>query len=60
MVEIEDQNAWVHGYSYEDRPADEVASDWIGENLDTVAGWLKDVEARDGTPAIEAVRALYQ
>ncbi|WP_229333165.1 hypothetical protein [Halomonas sp. KAO] len=50
-MEIESQNAWVHGYSYEDRPADEVASDWIGENLDIVAGWLEGVEA---------VRALYQ
>nr|WP_298249352.1 ABC transporter substrate-binding protein [uncultured Halomonas sp.] len=59
VVKIEDQNAWVHGYSHEDRPADEVANDWIGENLDTVAGWLEGVEARDGTPAIEAVRALY-
>ncbi|MDY7116415.1 ABC transporter substrate-binding protein [Halomonas sp. SSL-5] len=60
VVDIEDQNAWVHGYSYEDRAADEVASDWVGENLDTVAGWLEGVEARDGTPAIEAVRSLYQ
>jgi len=60
VVDIQDQNAWVHGYSYEERPADEVASEWIGENLDTVAGWLEGVEARDGTPAIAAVRAAYE
>jgi len=60
VVEIEDQNAWVHAYSYEERAADEVASEWIGDNLDTVAGWLEGVEARDGTPAIEAVRAAYR
>ncbi|TFH87435.1 ABC transporter substrate-binding protein [Billgrantia azerbaijanica] len=60
VVDIQDQNAWVHGYSYEDRPADEVASEWIGENLDTVADWLEGVEARDGTPAIAAVRAAYE
>nr|WP_245678685.1 ABC transporter substrate-binding protein [Halomonas shengliensis] len=60
VVEIEDQNAWVHAYSYEERPADEVAGEWIGENLDTVAGWLEGVEARDGTSAIEAVRAAYR
>ncbi|WP_144049439.1 ABC transporter substrate-binding protein [Vreelandella massiliensis] len=59
VVDIEDQNAWVHGYSYEDRPADEVATEWIENNLDTVAEWLDSVEARDGTPAIEAVRAAY-
>lgn len=60
VVEIEDQNAWVHAYSYEERAADEVAGEWIGENLDTVAGWLEGVEARDGTSAIEAVRAAYR
>ncbi|MGE4533105.1 MAG: ABC transporter substrate-binding protein [Halomonas sp.] len=60
VVEIEDQNAWVHAYSYEERPADEVAGEWIGENLDTVAGWLEGVEALDGTSAIEAVRAAYR
>ncbi|WP_163577268.1 ABC transporter substrate-binding protein [Halomonas faecis] len=57
VVDIEDQNAWVHGYSYDDRPADEVAREWIGDNLDTVAEWLDGVEARDGVPAIEAVHA---
>ncbi|WP_345741689.1 glycine betaine ABC transporter substrate-binding protein [Halomonas alimentaria] len=60
VVEIEDQNAWVHAYSYDERAAYEVAAEWIGENLDTVAGWLEGVEARDGTPAIEAVRAAYR
>ncbi|MGM0701628.1 MAG: ABC transporter substrate-binding protein [Pseudomonadota bacterium] len=59
VVDIEDQNAWVHGYSYDDRPADEVAREWIGDNLDTVAEWLDGVEARDGVPAIEAVHAEY-
>ncbi|MFG6666883.1 ABC transporter substrate-binding protein [Halomonas sp. HNIBRBA4712] len=59
-VDIEDQNEWVHGYSFEDRPADEVASDWIGAHLDTVAGWLEGVEAKDGTPAIDAVKAAYE
>lgn len=59
VVDIEDQNAWVHGYGYDDRPADEVAREWIGDNLDTVAEWLDGVEARDGVPAIEAVHAEY-
>lgn len=59
VVDIEDQNDWVNGYSYEDRPAEEVAREWIGDNLDTVAEWLDGVEARDGTPAIEAVSASY-
>ncbi|SDM53282.1 glycine betaine/proline transport system substrate-binding protein [Franzmannia pantelleriensis] len=60
VVDIEDQNDWVHGYSYQDRPADEVARDWIGANLGVVAEWLDGVEARDGAPAIDAVNAAYE
>lgn len=60
VVDIEDQNAWVYSYSYDDRPADEVAQEWIAANLDTVAAWLEDVEAKDGTSAIEAVRTAYE
>ncbi|MBD3897967.1 ABC transporter substrate-binding protein [Halomonas sp. ML-15] len=59
VVDIEVQNDWVHGYSYEDHPADEVAREWIGANLDIVAEWLDGVEARDGEPAIETVSAAY-
>ncbi len=60
VVDIEDQNAWVHDYSYEDRPADEVASEWISANLDTVETWLDGVTSKDGQPAIQAVRSTYQ
>ncbi|WP_447553325.1 ABC transporter substrate-binding protein [Vreelandella sp. EE22] len=60
VVAIEDQNEWVYGYSFEDHPADEVASDWITTHLDTVETWLEGVNAKDGTPAIEAVRAAYE
>ncbi|MFI0471625.1 ABC transporter substrate-binding protein [Halomonas sp. HMF6819] len=59
-VDIEDQNEWVHGYSFDDRPADEVASEWIAAHLDTVGVWLDGVEAKDGTSAIDAVRAAYE
>lgn len=60
VVDIEDQNAWVYSYSYDDLPADEVAQEWIAGNLDTVAAWLEGVEAKDGTTAIETVRAAYE
>ncbi|MCB8889584.1 ABC transporter substrate-binding protein [Vreelandella malpeensis] len=59
-VAIEDQNDWVHGYSFEDRPADEVAREWIASHLDTVGEWLEGVSAKDGSPAIEAVRAQFE
>nr|WP_251978921.1 ABC transporter substrate-binding protein [Salinicola sp. S1-1-2] len=56
-VDIDDQNDWVYAYSHEERPADEVASAWIRDHDETVARWLDGVSAKDGTPAIEAVRA---
>jgi len=54
-----DQSEWIPEYSYHDRDKEEVAREWIGANLDTVEEWLDGVETRDGSPAIEAVRAEY-
>ncbi|MGO2240461.1 MAG: ABC transporter substrate-binding protein [Halomonas sp.] len=59
VIDIEDQNDWVHEYSYEERAADDVAQEWISNNLDTVAQWLDGVKARDGEPAIDQVRAQF-
>lgn len=59
VIDIEDQNDWVHEYSYEERSADDVAQEWISNNLDTVAEWLDGVKTRDGEPAIDQVRAQF-
>ncbi|RTR06451.1 ABC transporter substrate-binding protein [Halomonas nitroreducens] len=59
VVDTADQNDWVHAYSYEERPADEVASEWIREHYDTVEAWLEGVEAKDGRPGMEAVKAHF-
>ncbi|CAM3452282.1 ABC transporter substrate-binding protein [Halomonas sp. FME1] len=59
VIDIEDQNDWVHEYSYEERAADDVAQEWISNNLDTVAQWLDGVKTRDGEPAIDQVRAQF-
>ncbi|WP_110668618.1 ABC transporter substrate-binding protein [Salinicola halophilus] len=56
-VDIEEQNDWVYQYSHEERPADEVASEWIRDHDATVAEWLDGVTTTDGEPAIDAVRA---
>lgn len=53
----DEQSKWVYEYSYQDRPKEEVAREWIQNNLDRVAEFLNGVESRDGKPAIEAVRA---
>lgn len=57
VVGSEIQSDWVHAFSREQRDAEEVASEWIAGHSDTVAEWLAGVEAKDGTPAIDAVRA---
>ncbi|MGP9685128.1 ABC transporter substrate-binding protein [Halomonas sp. AOP25-F1-15] len=59
VIDIEDQNDWVHEYSYEERAADDVAQEWISNNLDTVAQWLDGVKTRDGELAIDQVRAQF-
>ena len=59
VVSKDDQSKWVLEYSYNDRPKDEVAAEWIANNIDTVAGWLDGVETRDGGSALEAVKAAY-
>ncbi|MDH4572393.1 ABC transporter substrate-binding protein [Salinicola acroporae] len=57
QVDIADQNDWVYQYSHEERPADEVASEWIRAHYDTVSQWLDGVTAKDGKPAIDAVKS---
>jgi glycine betaine/proline transport system substrate-binding protein len=57
QVEKDEQSKWVYEYSYKDRKKEEVASEWIRNNMDRVGEFLKGVEARDGEPAIEAVKS---
>lgn len=59
LVAKDDQSEWVLEYSFKDRDKEEVAADWIGANMDTVAQWLDGVKTRDGGSAVEAVRAAY-
>lgn len=59
-VETEWQDKWIAGYGYEERPADEVARDWVANNLEHVEEWVEGVYTADGeTPAIEALRASF-
>ncbi|WP_163647599.1 ABC transporter substrate-binding protein [Modicisalibacter sp. 'Wilcox'] len=59
VVDIDDQNQWVDAHGHEEKKAEDVARRWIGSHLDEVATWLDGVEAKDGQPAIDAVRARF-
>lgn len=59
QVPPEVQSQWIHEFSYEEKPVDEVARNWIADNLDTVATWLEGVKTADGGDAIEAVKAEF-
>lgn len=58
-VEPQTQSRWIHEHSYQERPEDEVAREWIANNPDTVREWLDGVKTVDGEAAFEAVRAAY-
>lgn len=58
-VEPQTQSRWIYEHSYEERPEDEVAREWIANNPETVRQWLEGVETVDGGPAFEAVQAEY-
>ncbi|HLQ85296.1 MAG TPA: ABC transporter substrate-binding protein [Salinisphaeraceae bacterium] len=60
QVQKDTMSEWILEFGYKERRADEVASEWIGANLDKVAVWLDGVKTLDGEPAIDAVRAAYQ
>lgn len=58
-VELQTQSSWINEYGQKDRPAEEVATEWISGNLDTVASWVDGVQTVDGEPAGEALRAEF-
>ncbi|ACV69136.1 ABC transporter substrate-binding protein [Desulfohalobium retbaense] len=50
------QSAWIHSFSYEKKDPEDVAREWIANNMETVSQWLDGVETTDGRPAIDAVK----
>ncbi len=50
------ESAWVYAYGFKERPAEEVAAQWIAENPDWVERWLEGVTTAEGAPAWPVVR----
>lgn len=59
QVKPETQSRWIYEHSYNERPEDEVAREWIAENPERVREWLDGVSTVSGEPAFEAVKAEY-
>jgi len=53
------QSDWIYSYGYQQEPLQKTASDWIGNNLDTIEQWLDGVKSADGKPAFEAFKNNY-
>lgn len=59
-VSTKTQSQWIYGYSYKKKSADEVARQWIAQNMEEVTGWLKGVHTAKGGAASDAVRAAFE
>lgn len=52
------QNHWIDQYQNKDRDPDEVAEEWIANNLDIVNQWVFGVKTTDGRMARKAIAEI--
>ncbi|MFW5998295.1 MAG: ABC transporter substrate-binding protein [bacterium] len=50
------QNSWINEYQNKDRPPEEVAEEWIANNLDIVDQWVFGVQSVDGRMGRKVIR----
>lgn len=53
------QSEWLYQYGFKDRPKEEVAREWLGNNMDRVLEWVDGIKTLDGQPASSAVRSAF-
>lgn len=58
-IETETQNDWVLEYGKEGRDPEEVAYEWVNENLDKVLEWTEGLSTVDGEDAHEVLKEAY-
>lgn len=59
VLDSEIQNEWIYEYGHEERDPEDVAEEWIGNNMDLVVEFLEGVESADGQPAAEVIQEVY-
>ncbi|MGM0411492.1 MAG: glycine betaine ABC transporter substrate-binding protein [Bacillota bacterium] len=55
-VDVEDNDKWIYELGYNERDADEVAKEWLSNNIVKVRRWLSFVETKDGRDAYEVLK----
>ncbi|MFW5970040.1 MAG: glycine betaine ABC transporter substrate-binding protein [Halofilum sp. (in: g-proteobacteria)] len=58
-VPLDAQSVWIDGFSRKEREPEDVARDWIEDNLDVVEKWAEGVETADGGSGIDAIREEF-
>lgn len=58
-VPLDAQSMWIDELTREEREPEDIARDWIADNMDIVAEWVDGVETADGSAALEAIEARY-
>ena len=58
-ITSEHQSEWIFEYDREGRAMEDIAAEWIGENLDIVTDWFEGMEAETGEPAAEVIREAF-
>lgn len=53
------QSRWIDSFAQKGIGVQAVAEKWIRNNPEVVSAWLKGVQAKDGTAAIEKIRSRY-
>jgi len=59
VINAKIQSEWLYHYGFKERPKDEVAREWIANNLDRVLEWVDGVETLDGEPAGPVIRRAF-
>jgi len=58
-IDSDIQSAWILEYGKNGRKPEEVAKEWIPNNLDLVSEWVQGVKSFDGRNAEDVLREAY-
>ncbi|SKA96962.1 glycine betaine/proline transport system substrate-binding protein [Paucidesulfovibrio gracilis DSM 16080] len=53
------QDGWIYAYGYKKQPVEEVAREWIVQNMDLVQPWFEGLHSVDGKPASDVLSAAF-